>query len=147
MLMDAGGLFTQLNGGEEKGQKKQLVSVRGGELLIDFHGSCLGLITHKATVIKKKSATGNLRGDVARISRGFHQIPELVESQSVPIAEAVFFLPPIFFFLSLGQRAVNGVGANDSRPLPICYRGIFTGRERRRRDRAPTQSAEEPLPS
>lgn len=54
MLMDAGGLFTQLNGGEEKGQKKQLVSVRGGELLIDFHGSCLGLITHKATVIKKK---------------------------------------------------------------------------------------------
>lgn len=46
-------------GGRGEGAKKQLVSVRGGELLIDFHGSCLGLITHKATVIKK-SATGKL---------------------------------------------------------------------------------------
>lgn len=87
-------------GGRGEGAKKQLVSVRGGELLIDFHGSCLGLITHKATVIKK-SATGNLRGDVARISRGFHQIPELIESQSVPIAEAVFsFFLFSFSFLS-----------------------------------------------
>lgn len=74
-----------------EGTKKQLVSVRSDELLIDFHGSCFGLITHKATV-KKKSATGNLRGDVARIRRGRRQIPELIESQSVSIAEAVFSL-------------------------------------------------------
>lgn len=35
-----------------EGTKKQLVSVRSDELLIDFHGSCFGLITHKATVKK-----------------------------------------------------------------------------------------------
>lgn len=145
MLMDAGGLFTQLNGGEEKGQKKKLsASAAASSLLIFMAHVSASLLTK---LLQEKSATGNLRGDVARISRGIHQIPELLEIQSVPIAEAVFFLLPILFFLSLGQPAVNDVGANDSRPLPICYCGIFTGRERRRRDLAPTQSAEEPLPS
>lgn len=101
MLMKAGRLFTKLNRGEGEGRrrrkKKQLVSVRGSELFIDFHGSCFSLITHEATV---KTAAGNSsrrrRGphDTARISRGRRQIPQLIESQSVSITEAVFLFPP-----------------------------------------------------
>lgn len=128
-----------------EGAKKQLVSVRGSELLIDFHGSCFGLITQKATVRKKCNRKLERRHcqNQQRISPNPRANGEPISSN----CRGGFFLLPIFFFLSLGQPAVNGVGASDSRPLPICYRGIFTGRERRRRDRTPTQSAEEPLPS
>lgn len=93
MLMDAGGLFTQLNGGEEKGQKNNLsASAVASSLLIFMAHVSASLLTK---LLQEKSATGNLRGDAARISRGIHQIPELLEIQSVPITEAVFF----FFFL------------------------------------------------
>lgn len=53
MLMEVGRLFTQLNEGERRDKKNQPVSVRSDGLLIDFHGSCFGLITLKATVKKK----------------------------------------------------------------------------------------------